>query len=55
MPEDMFQDDEEVLQGQMIRVQLSAKSEAGVYDLFDHQAEDAHQVASLNQRRIAPC
>ena len=48
----MLEDDEEVLQGDVVRLELAAELEAGVDDLLDDQLHDAHQVASLYHHRV---
>ena len=51
-PEDVLEDDEEVLQGDVVRLELAAELEAGVDDLLDDQLHDAHQVAALDHHRV---
>ena len=53
MSENMFEDDEEVLQGDVVRLELSSELEAGVDDLLDDQLHDAHQVAALDHHRVS--
>ena len=53
IPEDVLEDDEEVLQRYVVGLELAAELEAGVDDLLDDQLHDAHQVAALDHHRVS--
>ena len=55
MPEDMFENNEEMMERDMVRVELSAKFQTRFDNFFDHQFQDVDKVALLNQNRITIC
>ena len=52
MSEDMLQHYEEVLEGNMVWVELSAELKAALNDLLHHQLADVDQVAPLDQHGV---